>query len=660
MLERTSGGRTAWRPVTALRSFRFRIGAGLAVLVLLLAGVAWVAHTSLQRQAAAARELARAADETGRLLDVLQDARQVVELVDKTLIVHMKPDPQHLRNLTARLRAHADRLATPTVPGEEEYLRRARLSLQQITELSDQLLELDLNSSEAVLVGSQAREAEQRLQLALVDVRTKRLANLARARQRAEQEALLGRRTLSLAVGLSAVIGMAVVAFLFSRTGRPLREITETTRVAASGDLRRRARVHGHDEIAHLALNFNRMLDEWSGVVATVTRSAEEVQAMTATLHRMAGAARSAAEGSAAEAAGVQQAVHVQAASLAEAAGRVRELGEEARQIAAAARSQSAHAAAVREGAREAAGAAAAVADELSVLSRQTEAAWKAAEEAGQVIARSLEATREVVQVVEQIGAQVRATAAETREAGRTLAAVASLAEQTNLLALNAAIEAARAGAGGRGFAVVAAEIRKLSERSRASAREIERAMARITSAVEASRIAATHSQERLSDAQKLAEDGAAALAQILDTGRQVSRSAASMRERARAASAAAGRSAEQVEELARLTESIGAAAARTERAGEAVVQVLDGVAASLAQTTHLVDVVAAATASVRDAAAGTEATAADLDRLAGALEQAVRRFGIPDHGAGTAAPSEAAAPEDAPCQKVLQQVMIT
>ncbi len=106
------------------------------------------------------------------------------------------------------------------------------------------------------------------------------------------------------------------------------------------------------------------------------------------------------------------------------------------------------------------------------------------ASEGTKAVENSLDKMTLLKNKVEAIALQIDRLREQTNQINNITQLVSDLATQTNMLALNASVEAVRAGEYGKGFAVVAGEIRKLADKSKLSADQINSLIAEIQAAI--------------------------------------------------------------------------------------------------------------------------------------------------------------------------------
>ncbi|EKF9853396.1 methyl-accepting chemotaxis protein [Vibrio cholerae] len=234
-----------------------------------------------------------------------------------------------------------------------------------------------------------------------------------------------------------ALIGILLVAALSSwlLAGiivTPIRQLQQTVREIAKGNLLVKAQEEGNNEITLLARDVNATVTQLRQTVESLVRISTDVASASTEL----------------------------ATVMTQASVNSDQEKQEVKQVASAVNQLQSTAQSVTDHAHSADGAA----QQANQLASQS---LRMFEESHRATAKMADQLREAAQVVNQLKEQ-------SERIGNVTEVIRSISEQTNLLALNAAIEAARAGESGRGFAVVADEVRMLAARTQTSTQEIQ------------------------------------------------------------------------------------------------------------------------------------------------------------------------------------------
>ena len=426
-----------------------KILAGFIVVLVLMAGVAWVGLASAYRMHDQLEQVLVRQENAAIVEDIRTAAFEVRNLV----LSHVLADGESDK---ARFEGEIEAAGEDVIAGIAAL--ESRFDSEVVRSLRGPWNEYMLIVNRQTVPASNSLETERAKETAYGPAALKFNAvnqGLSRIDEVLEADALndvressdrlaLSRITIIAAVALATVLGIAIALIIARRIGKSLRRFVHFAERVGEGDLSVRLSHAGNDDFGRLGIALNNMVERLTELTMQIRDSVGSLTAAAAEI----------------VAASTQQTATAseQSAAVSQTVATVTEMTAATEQAAGFA--------------REMAGA--------------TEDSAKSAEFGLRAVAGTMEGVKDIRNRFNSLADMIHGLSEQTKAIGEITTSVNDLADQSNLLALNAAIEAARAGEAGKGFAVVAGEVRNLAEQSRAATSQVKSILSQIEDAVEA------------------------------------------------------------------------------------------------------------------------------------------------------------------------------
>ncbi|WHY70878.1 methyl-accepting chemotaxis protein [Fictibacillus enclensis] len=282
-----------------------------------------------------------------------------------------------------------------------------------------------------------------------VSIMTIEKSNDQKRAQLANQQSGLKSLLTWLMIGMAVVIiaGLSFAGVWLTRSiVRSISLLKEGATIIGNGNLDYRVKVTTNDEMGALAETFNGMAEKMQRSLSEVQKASEQLAASSQHL----------------------------AAISEETTAQTEEVSEAAQQVSLGAQNQADHlheSTELLNEVTEAIEATAAFSEQIADDTLRAEEDGKSGMETVQQLNHHSE---KFIALANNLIAQIQQASEQSKQIQPIVHTIQEITRSTDLLALNAAIESARAGEAGRGFGVVAAEVRKLAERSKNEAEQIQ------------------------------------------------------------------------------------------------------------------------------------------------------------------------------------------